>query len=204
MRHSLWAFFFFLSLLAGEANAQSFYPGMVMIQGGAEFGAAATQLDDPSPTAEVTGIAMFRNLPFGLEVGVAERFGIGFQYRMDKYLNHTDSVRASARDYCLVFNYHPVVTTQTNSFIGLKAGISNFEFEKNRNGSTFEKQGSCLQLCTGVNMLFLNHMGLQLSFGVNGLLYHHGELKDPSSPLTTPYGVRFIGIDLGLGVIILL
>ena len=204
MKRTLTAILLALLCITPRLFGQSFFPGIVLLTGGVEFGGAAVALDDPSPTAINSGVAMFRNLPMALEVGIAERMGIGIQYRIDKYLNHTDSVRAKGNDYNLMFNYHFVVTHQTNSFIGFRTGLSDFSFEKPRTGETFEKKGGNLQLVAGVNMMFRHRLGLQLTFGANSFLYPNGKLVNPLSPTPIPYGVTIVGIDLGMGLLFVL
>jgi hypothetical protein len=192
-----------ISLIAIPAPAQSFFPGIVMVTGGIEFGGYQVMLDDPDPNAKNSGANLSRNLPFSLEVGIAERMGLGVQYRNDKYLNNTDSARAESNDFSLLFNYHFVVTQQTNSFVGLRVGMSDFSFEKSRTSETFESKGPAFQLCAGANMLIRSKIGLQFTLGMNSFIYSNGELKNPAGT-STEYGVIINGISLGMAALFIL
>jgi hypothetical protein len=202
MRFLLGCFAFLL--LSSRLIGQSFGPGYVMICGGLEYGAAFVVLDDPDATTETTGSQIFRNLPANLEVGINEHMGIGIQFRKCTYLGEGDSVKAKSNDYSIFFNYHFVVTQQTNSFAGVKVGMSDFSFEKTRTAETFEKQGPAFQLYGGVNMLILSKIGLQLTLGLNSSIYKDGELIDPRSPIVKQYGVTINGLDMGMGFFFIL
>jgi hypothetical protein len=185
-------------------KGQNSLRGIVLLNGGLEFGAGMVALDDPSPEAKNTGGALYRSIPLGIEVGITDHAGIGIQYRKTEYKNNTDSVRANAGEVQLLFNYHLVTTKQTNSFIGIKTGWSDFKFEKTRNAAVFHKSGIALQMCGGVNMLFIKNMGMQVSLGVNSLLYPNGELINPGSGTVLPYAVYINGLDMGLGLFVIL
>lgn len=160
-------------------------------------------LDDPDPNAKNSGANIARNIPFSLEIGIAERMGLGVQYRMDKYLNNTDSARADSKDFNLLLNYHFIVTQQTNSFVGLRVGVSNFSFEKSRTSETFESTGPAVQLCAGANMLIRSKLGLQFTLGFNSFIYSDGELKNPAGS-SVDYGVLINGIALGMSALFIL
>ncbi|MFM7217959.1 MAG: hypothetical protein ACKO1U_08080 [Bacteroidota bacterium] len=197
-------FLLLLLLHSSTSQAASFGPGYVMIGGGLEYGAAFVILDDPDATTESNGYQIFRNVPAALEVGINEHMGMGLQFRKCKYLGEGDSIKAGSIDYGIFFNYHFVVTNQTNSFAGIRAGISDLSFEKTRTAETFEKKGPAFQLYGGVNMLIVSKLGLQLTLGLNSSIYKDGELVDPRSPIVKQYGVSIHGLDMGMGIFFIL
>lgn len=204
MKQGLIFMYFILFWGSGDIFAQSFFPGIVQVTAGVGFGGGPTIIEDPSPTAKTTGAAIYRTLPFSAEIGLSNHMGIGFQFRSDKYVNNTDSVNALASNYSLICNYHFVVTHQTNSFVGIKTGISNFTFEKVRTPDIFEKKGPVLQLCAGVNMFIQSKIGLQLNLGWNTMIYRNGSLIDANTRTRTPYGVTVNGIEFGLSALYVL
>lgn len=189
---------------AHESHAQHTLKGMVFLNAGMEFGGGLVTLDDPFPGTKTSGGTLFRAFPLALEVGISDHIGMGFEYRKMEYRNHLDSIRANSNDFLLLFNYHLITTKQTNSFTGLKAGLSDFQFEKIRNAAVFQKKGVALQLYGGVNMLFVKNLGMQISLGLNSLLYPKGTLDDPASVLPIPYGVKIYGLDMGMGIFMIL
>ncbi len=204
MKRGLILVCFVLFLACSSGFGQSFFPGIVQVTAGVGFGGGPTVISDPSPTATNTGAAIYRTLPFAAEFGISPHMGIGLQYRKDKYVNNTDSVNALANNFSLLYNYHFVITHQTNSFVGFKAGISDFTFEKVRTPDVFEKTGPILQLCGGVNMFIQSKIGLQLNFGWNTLIYRNGSLIDSDTRERTPYGVTVNGIEFGLSAFYIL
>ncbi|MFM9026412.1 MAG: hypothetical protein ACKOQ6_00250, partial [Bacteroidota bacterium] len=165
---------FFCTCISLLVSAQSFGPGYILVSGGAEFGAGYVILDDPDPISDVNGSTVFRNIPINLEVGVTEHMGIGLNYRKCSYLGNTDSVKSKANEYGFFYNYHFVVTKQTNSFAGVRLALSDFSFEKTRTSELFRKSGPALQIYGGVNMLILSNLGLQFTLGLNTATYQDG------------------------------
>lgn len=204
MKQGLFFLFFILFLNSIRTAGQSFFPGIVQVTGGVGFGGGPTIASDPSPNAKNTGAAIYRTLPIAAEIGLTPHMGLGFQFRSDKYMNNTDSVNAIANNYSLLYNYHFVVTHQTNSFVGLKTGISRSAMEKVRTPEVFEKTGALVQLCAGVNMLIQSKIGLQLNLGWNTLIYRNGSFIDQKSGERTPFGVTVNGVEFGLSVLYVL
>lgn len=181
--------------------AQSFERGDVILSAGIDLGVYSTEGFDPVADIKKTDGALSRLIPIGVEFALTNNFGIGAQLRLNSYAGNKDSSSAKNNDYSLMLNYHFLRSTVFNMQIGVKYGLSDFNYTNKINEGKFDAKGGNFQLELGANIFPGEHIGFNVHAGYNKLSYKKGEIVSNQGD-KTDYELYLTGANIGVALLI--
>ncbi len=190
---------FLLLFLPSITSAQSFERGDFIISAGVDLGVYDTEGFEPGDSIKNLGDAMSGVIPIGIEFGLTNNIGIGFQFRPNSYASNKDSSSAKNTDFSLMLNYHFLRTESFNLQLGVKYGLSNFNYTNKIDLGEFNATGGHLQLDLGANFFIGDHFGFNVHAGYNKLSYKNGEIEDVLGN-KSDYELYLKGANIGAGI----
>jgi len=188
-----------LLILPSILSAQSFERGDVILGAGINLGIYSTEGFDPVADIRKTDAAVNRIIPISLEFALTNHFGIGAEVRLNKYASNKDSASAKNNDYSLMLNYHFLRTSFFNMQLGVKYGISTFNYTNKIDLGEFNATGQNFQAVIGANFFPGEHIGFNINAGFNSLTYKDGEIKDVLGN-KSDYELLLNGGNIGVGI----
>ncbi|TAH42658.1 MAG: hypothetical protein EYC69_05320 [Bacteroidetes bacterium] len=190
-----------LLFLPFALNAQSFERGDVIFGAGISLGIYGTEGFDPETNIRETDGALNRIIPLSIEFGLTNNIGIGAEVRLNKYASNKDSASAKNNDYSLMLNYHFFRTSFFNMQLGIKYGLSTFNYTNKIDLGEFNATGQNFQAIIGANFFPGEHIGFNINAGFNSLTYKDGEIKDVLGN-KSDYELLLNGGNIGIGVML--
>jgi hypothetical protein len=190
-----------LILLPFISNAQSFERGDFILSAGIDLGIYNTEGFDPVAEIKNTDNAVSRIIPIGFEYGLTNNIGIGLQAGLNKYASDKDSTSASNTDISLLLNYHFLRTSFFNMQLGIKYGLSKFNYKNKIDLGEFNATGGHIQAVAGANFFPGEHIGFNAHAAYNSLTYKNGEVEDNSGN-KSDYELLLQGANIGVALMI--
>ena len=194
-------FLFLLLFLPHAGFAQSFERGDLIFSAGIDLGVYSTEGFNPADTIKNTDAAVSTIIPLGLEFGLTNHLGIGFQVRPNSYASNKDSSSAKNTDFSLMLNYHFLRSRFFNMQIGLKYGFSKFNYTNKIDQGEFNATGGHFQADLGANFFPGKHIGFNVHAGYNYLRYNNGKIEDILGN-KSDYELYLNGANIGAGVLL--
>jgi hypothetical protein len=192
---------FLLLFLPFLSSAQSFERGDFIITAGVDLGIYGTEGFNPKDSLKNKDNALSGIIPISFEYALTNNFGLGAQVRINNYASNKDSSSANNNDFNLLLNYHFLRTSFFNMNIGVKYGISVFNYKNKIDLGEFKGTGGNLQAEVGANFFPGKHFGINVHAGYNRLSYKNGEILDVQNN-KTDYELYLTGANIGVGLML--
>ncbi|HNS12162.1 MAG TPA: DUF3575 domain-containing protein [Bacteroidia bacterium] len=192
---------FLLLFIPLFTSSQSFEKGDFIISAGIDLGIYGTEGFNPKDKIKNVDNALSGIIPIGIEFGLTDHFGVGAQVRINNYASNKDSSSAKNNDFNLFLNYHFLRNTFFNMHLGIKYGLSVFNYTNKIDLGEFNANGGNFQAELGANFFPGEHIGFNVHAGYNKLSYKNGEIKDIQGK-KTDYELYLKGANIGLGLML--
>ncbi len=190
-----------LLLLPFAAAAQSFERGDLIFSAGIDLGVYGTEGFNPLDQIKNADDAVSRIIPLGFEFGLTNHLGIGFEVRPNSYASNKDSSTAKNTDFSLMVNYHFLRSAFFNMQIGVKYGLSNFNYKNKIDQGEFNATGGHFQADLGANFFLGEHFGFNVHAAYNHLSYPGGKIEDVFGS-KSDYELYLKGANIGAGILL--